>query len=101
MRFASWFRGRTGVKNGRSFRHLGSIYPATTTPIGAHPTFDIELVKAGLFGSEGAQAYTTHGATTTHSWMDLGAGVYHLVFDSTNDEIQCALTGSVTVTIMP
>jgi hypothetical protein len=65
------------------------------------PTFDIEFVKAGLFGSEGAQTYTTNGSTATHSWTDLGAGAYHLVFDSINDEIECELAGAVTVTIKP
>ena len=65
------------------------------------PNFDIELVKVGLFGSEGAKTYTTNGSTTAEAWTDLGAGSYHLVFDSINDEIQCELTGAVTVTIKP
>jgi hypothetical protein len=65
------------------------------------PTFTIELVKAGLFGSKGARTYPTSGTTTTQKWTDLGVGTYHLVFDSTNDTAECQLLGGVTVNVTP
>jgi hypothetical protein len=65
------------------------------------PTFTIELVKAGLFGSEGSRTYATTGATTTQTWTNLGVGTYHLVFDTANDDIKCVLEGAVTVSVTP
>ncbi len=65
------------------------------------PTFTIELVKAGLFGSKGARTYPASGATTTQKWTNLGAGTYHLVFDSVNDMAECQLLGGVTVHVTP
>jgi hypothetical protein len=65
------------------------------------PTFDVELVRSGLSGSEGARAYPTTGATSTRLWANLEGGTYHLVFDSTNDDAGCELVGAVTVTITP
>lgn len=65
------------------------------------PTFSIDLVKAGLFGSAGERTYPTTGATTTQTWTNLGVGTYHFVFDSTNDVGDCELVGAIAVTITP
>ena len=65
------------------------------------PNFDIELVKTGFLGSAGALTFPATGRTASHSWSNLGAGTYYLVFDSTNDEPSCELAGAVTVTIRP
>lgn len=65
------------------------------------PAFKIELVEAGMFGSVGPRDYSMSGAGSTQKWTDVGAGVYHLVFDSNNDNNDCELAGSVSVNITP
>src|SRR5262249_30543806 len=65
------------------------------------PTFDVELVRAGLSRSKGAQAYPPNGAPTPRLGANLGAGTSHLVFDSTNDDAGCERVGAVTVTVTP
>jgi hypothetical protein len=65
------------------------------------PTFKINLVKVGLAGSEGQRVYATSGSASTQTWVNLGVGTYHLVFDSDNDENDCELAGSVTVNVAP
>jgi hypothetical protein len=52
-------------------------------------------------GSEGQRVYATSGAASTQTWVNLGVGTYHLVFDSDNDENDCELAGSVTVNVAP
>ena len=54
-----------------------------------------------MFGFEGPRGYSTSGAASMQKWTDLGAGTYHLEFDSNNGNSDCELAGSVNVNITP